>query len=316
MEEELDDYLKHHKYNIFTKIIVSPSIESGLLSLMQSCGLGGLQPNTVIMGWPSDWQYKKEKANAFVTVLEEANSYGHFLTLLKPAPLFDNNEPLEGNIDIWSIVYDGGILLMLAHILLKSKIWRKCTLRLFTITPLSELRENEEEKNKVIKLIRNFLRRFRLQHEIAIEIVAVDPEILEQHAYKMEDAMDNKEKAAKEQKMTYEKKASVNALMTGLHRKEIEIAMQLRRKRELTKMQEKGAQDVILLEKGENEYSKPDEEEKLRNWENREGKIVRCSAESPSLSIVRERGLSEVMDQAANLNRQYSIYLFIIFIFF
>lgn len=39
----------------------------------------------------------------------------------------------EGSIDVWWIVHDGGLLLMLAHLLQQHRVWRKCKLRVYTV---------------------------------------------------------------------------------------------------------------------------------------------------------------------------------------
>ena len=152
-ELKLDSYMKDQHYNIFSKVIVCESMEEGLLSLMQSSGLGGLQPNTVLFQWPLEWRSNIKKARTFVRILEDANLYGHSLNVLKPGMAFDLSKKirLKGNIDIWSVVYDGGILLMLAYLLMKSKIWKKCKVRFFVITPLKEadLQQHEVYSNYI-----------------------------------------------------------------------------------------------------------------------------------------------------------------------
>ena len=42
-------------------------------------------------------------------------------------------EKLSGFIDIWWVVHDGGMMLLLAHLLKQHKTWRKCQLRIFTV---------------------------------------------------------------------------------------------------------------------------------------------------------------------------------------
>ena len=41
---------------------------------------------------------------------------------------------LEGTIDIWSFTYESGTLLLFAFILKKCSYWRRCKVRLFTVT--------------------------------------------------------------------------------------------------------------------------------------------------------------------------------------
>ena len=44
-----------------------------------------------------------------------------------------NAERLEGNVDVWWIVHDGGLMILLLFLLKRHKVWRKCNLRIFTV---------------------------------------------------------------------------------------------------------------------------------------------------------------------------------------
>lgn len=44
-----------------------------------------------------------------------------------------NIDRMKGNIDIWWVVHDGGLLMLLPFLLLKHKVWRHCNLRIFTV---------------------------------------------------------------------------------------------------------------------------------------------------------------------------------------
>ncbi len=44
------------------------------------------------------------------------------------------DSPLTGNVDLWFIVHDGGILLLTAYLLLRNRVWCKCRLRVFVVT--------------------------------------------------------------------------------------------------------------------------------------------------------------------------------------
>lgn len=44
-----------------------------------------------------------------------------------------NSDQAKGNIDVWWIVHDGGLLLLLPFLLKRHKVWKNCFLRIFTI---------------------------------------------------------------------------------------------------------------------------------------------------------------------------------------
>lgn len=44
-----------------------------------------------------------------------------------------NEDRMKGNIDIWWVVHDGGLLMLLPFLLRQHKVWRHCHLRIFTV---------------------------------------------------------------------------------------------------------------------------------------------------------------------------------------
>ena len=45
----------------------------------------------------------------------------------------ENTDRLEGHVDVWWIVHDGGMMILLVFLLLQHKVWRRCKLRIFTV---------------------------------------------------------------------------------------------------------------------------------------------------------------------------------------
>lgn len=45
----------------------------------------------------------------------------------------DISEKMRGTIDVWWIVQDGGMLLLLPYLLRKHKSWKNCVLRIFAV---------------------------------------------------------------------------------------------------------------------------------------------------------------------------------------
>jgi len=88
MEQKLDIYMKEHKQMVFTKVIVSPDVSNGLNFLIQSAGLGGLVPNTVMISWPTEWEHDVNKINRFVQMINNATTFGHVIGVLKPEKEF------------------------------------------------------------------------------------------------------------------------------------------------------------------------------------------------------------------------------------
>lgn len=79
----------------------------------------------------------------------------------------DSDDRLTGNIDIWWVVDDGRLLLLIAHLLRHSAVWKECTTRLFVLSHQEDYEKDLEEE------IRFYLQFLRLQVGEII-VVSVD----------------------------------------------------------------------------------------------------------------------------------------------
>lgn len=94
---------------------------------------------------------------------------GSALIITKGIDTWPVNSKLEtqnGTIDLWWIIHDGGLLLLIVFLLKKHRIWQKCKLRLFTVA-----RENEHSvqiKNDLVQ----YMYHLRIDAEVdVIEMV-------------------------------------------------------------------------------------------------------------------------------------------------
>ena len=53
-------------------------------------------------------------------------------------PVDSKTDVQTGTIDLWWIISDGGLLLLIVFLLKKNKLWQKCKLRLFTVAQVEE----------------------------------------------------------------------------------------------------------------------------------------------------------------------------------
>uniref|UniRef100_A0A0K0D1M4 AA_permease domain-containing protein n=1 Tax=Angiostrongylus cantonensis TaxID=6313 RepID=A0A0K0D1M4_ANGCA len=95
---------------------------SGCVSaLYQSIGIGGLRPNTVLLNWPKADDSSEIKLFTEKIIFGVTNDY--CMLVVKGITDFpDSNNRLTGYIDIWWIVMDGGILMLIAYLLKQHKV--------------------------------------------------------------------------------------------------------------------------------------------------------------------------------------------------
>jgi len=148
----------------FPEVVVGESINRCIGHLIQTCGLGGMKPNTVIIGWPHSWRKKADNSTkVFIDTIRHAASGKMALLVPKGIQQYpDNKETVEGVIDIWWIVHDGGLLMLLPFLLKQHRTWKQCRLRIFTIAQM------EDDSKKMKKDLKQFLYQLRIDADVEV----------------------------------------------------------------------------------------------------------------------------------------------------
>merc|ERR1712106_977927 len=147
-------------------VVVGESISDCIAHMIQTSGLGGMKPNTVILGWPNSWR-KREDDGTRVFVDTIRNAASGKMALLVPKgiqryPDTGDTVKLKGVIDIWWIVHDGGLLMLLPFLLKQHRTWRKCRLRIFTV---AQVEDNSIQMKKDLK---QFLYQLRIDADVEV----------------------------------------------------------------------------------------------------------------------------------------------------
>uniref|UniRef100_A0A8C3LGB0 Solute carrier family 12 member 7 n=1 Tax=Chrysolophus pictus TaxID=9089 RepID=A0A8C3LGB0_CHRPC len=165
-EENVKALMAVEKTKGFCQIVVSPSFRDGISHLIQSAGLGGMKHNTVLMAWPQSWKQTENHFSwkNFVDTVRETTAAQQALLVAKNIDLFPTNQErfTEGNIDVWWIVHDGGMLMLLPFLLRQHKVWRKCKMRIFTV---AQMDDNSIQMKKDLQM---FLYHLRLNAEVEV----------------------------------------------------------------------------------------------------------------------------------------------------
>lgn len=67
----------------------------------------------------------------------------------------DSGDKVKGNIDIWWIVHDGGLLMLLPFLLMQHRTWKNCKMRIFSIA------QPEDNSIQMKKDLKTFLYHLR-----------------------------------------------------------------------------------------------------------------------------------------------------------
>uniref|UniRef100_A0A8C7XTH7 Solute carrier family 12 member 7a n=1 Tax=Oryzias sinensis TaxID=183150 RepID=A0A8C7XTH7_9TELE len=166
-EQNLKKAMTAEKMKGFSHVVVSSSLRDGFSIMIQSAGLGGMKHNAVLMAWPAGWKQAQDSSarKNFIETVRETTSAHQALLVAKNIDRFpDNQERLkEGTIDVWWIVHDGGLLMLLPFLLMQHKVWRKCRMRIFTVAQM------DDNSIQMKKDLETFLYHLRL--DAVVEVV-------------------------------------------------------------------------------------------------------------------------------------------------
>uniref|UniRef100_A0A669DAC7 Solute carrier family 12 member 7a n=1 Tax=Oreochromis niloticus TaxID=8128 RepID=A0A669DAC7_ORENI len=167
-EQNLKAAMAAEKTKGFSHVVVSSSLRDGFSILIQSAGLGGMKHNAVLMAWPTGW--KQDRDSSYFTLRETTSAHQALLVAKNIDHFPGNQERLkEGTIDVWWIVHDGGLLMLLPFLLSQHKVWRKCKMRIFTV---AQMDDNSIQMKKDLQM---FLYQLRLNAVVeVVEMVRLD----------------------------------------------------------------------------------------------------------------------------------------------
>jgi len=132
----------------FGKCVYAADTGEGVMSLIQTAGLGAFQPNCVLTAFPTNWESSRTAPRQFIQKLHSCSIFDKAFFVVKDISNFPlNNKRLTGFIDVWWLLAgDGGVMLLLAHLYKRHPVWRGCRIRLFA---LIDLHNDDSEQVKI-----------------------------------------------------------------------------------------------------------------------------------------------------------------------
>ncbi|XP_077542977.1 solute carrier family 12 member kcc isoform X3 [Haemaphysalis longicornis] len=177
-KQSLKKVLEEERVKGFADVVAGGSTIDAICHLIQIAGLGGLKHNTVILGWPYGWRQSPDERSwkVFIETIRNVSASKNALLVPKNINQFpDNTEKLHGNIDVWWIVHDGGLLMLLPFLLKQHKVWKNCKLRIFTV---AQLEDNSIQMKKDLAM---FLYHLRIEAEV--EVVEMNDSDISAYTY-------------------------------------------------------------------------------------------------------------------------------------
>ncbi|XP_066247243.1 solute carrier family 12 member 6 isoform X1 [Euwallacea similis] len=175
-KQSLKAIMDKEKVKGFAEILVAKNVPDGLCNLVQTAGLGGLKPNTVILSWPYGWRDDADEEQAFENTVRTLTAAKMALLIPRGIDFFpDITQKMNGHIDIWWIVHDGGLLMLIPFLLKQHRSWKNCKLRIFTV---AQFNDNSIQMKKDLK---KFLYQLRIEAEV--DVVEMSDKDISAYAY-------------------------------------------------------------------------------------------------------------------------------------
>uniref|UniRef100_A0A2A4K3L9 Amino acid permease/ SLC12A domain-containing protein n=1 Tax=Heliothis virescens TaxID=7102 RepID=A0A2A4K3L9_HELVI len=222
--QNLRKVMDEEKVKGFVDVLVSPDIAEGLSHLVQTTGLGGLKPNTVIVGWPYGWRQAERAAPRWQHFLHTVRAVAAArMAMLVPKGINffpDSTEKVSGNIDIWWIVHDGGMLMLLPFLLKQHRTWKNCKMRIFTV---AQMEDNSIQMKKDLKM---FLYQLRLEAEV--EVVEMTDSDISAYTYERTLMMEQRNQMLRELRLNKKETMGMVQAIVDHHHADVKTASKVR----------------------------------------------------------------------------------------
>ena len=131
-ERRLRTFIHQESLSAFPVVVIENKLEKGMQSLLQSHGIGGMRPNTVLMGMPRS----QDRWDEFYPALRVAKNYERSLVLIDCVEDTVHWEARKGHIDLlWQGRKHGELIILFGHLLKKNPQWRSRRLRILAALP-------------------------------------------------------------------------------------------------------------------------------------------------------------------------------------
>ena len=178
------------KKTAFLETILATNFRSGCQTLLQTVGVGNIRPNTAMFGYMESWKERsRADIDGYVGAIRDAFNFKLHVMNIRGIDHIDwTKKQLEGTIDVWWLIDDGGMTILIPFIISKAKFWQgpngsTNNIRLFVIGDPSELETDKAQ-------IKSLLASFRLDWEV--HVISLDLKIKDETLLVYDEVISNK----------------------------------------------------------------------------------------------------------------------------
>ena len=147
-EKLMRKFIRDEKLPAFPVVVVDEDFTAGLKALLQVHGIGGLKPNTLLLGWTQD----PDNIGVFSMILDLAKNMEKSVLVVRSEQLQDKWDVPKGDINIWwNDSTNGPLSLLMAFLLKQNRNWRGKKIRI--LRPVAPKADVENLKNEISKML-------------------------------------------------------------------------------------------------------------------------------------------------------------------
>ncbi|KAI4297495.1 hypothetical protein L6164_037384 [Bauhinia variegata] len=169
--KQLSTYIDYKNCEGVAEIVVAPNMSVGFRGIVQTIGLGNLKPNIVVMRYPEIWRSENltEIPATFTGIINDCIVANKAVVIIKGLDEWPNAYQKQyGTIDLYWIVRDGGLMLLLSQLLLTKDSFESCKIQVFCIA------EEDSDAEALKADVKKFLYDLRMQAEVIVITVKWD----------------------------------------------------------------------------------------------------------------------------------------------
>lgn len=163
--KQLSTYIDYKRCEGVAEIVVAPNMSVGFRGIVQTMGLGNLKPNIVVMRYPEIWRRENltEIPATFVGIINDCIVANKAVVIVKGLDEWPNEYQRQyGTIDLYWIVRDGGLMLLLSQLLLTKASFESCKIQVFCIA------EEDSDAEELKADVKKFLYDLRMHAEVIV----------------------------------------------------------------------------------------------------------------------------------------------------
>lgn len=147
-ETILRQFILKEEFPAFPVVVVEDNLHAAVKALLQCHGIGGMRPNTVLLGWSED----PEKAEMFRETIATVKDMKRSLIIIATEEEEEKTNIPEGVINIWwDSAKNVELMLLLSFMLKKNREWRDHPIRI--IRPVASKADIEHIEKEISEML-------------------------------------------------------------------------------------------------------------------------------------------------------------------